>query len=167
MTTDTATAEAPKTDEKKEKAKVTPPKKRNRKVETFVLGWVTETAAVTDDEGNEIPGSARRCFVEMDMPPGMDESDKRSRDAIKRACKKAVYEDGLTEYGNKKLAVLKHDDFFSVDFERVTVTKLLPPEKAEKVRTENGKDCVTSTDDEPEAETEDTDEATTDDEASS
>jgi len=143
---------------------VTAPKKRNRKVETFVLAWVTETAAVHDDEGKEIPGSARRCYVELDMPPGMDESDKRSRDAIKRACKKAVYEDGLTEYGNKRLAVLKRDDFFSVDFERVTVTKLLPPEKAEKVRTENGKDCVTSTDDdEPEV----TDEDTTVDEASS
>lgn len=112
-----------------------------------MLVWVTETAPAQDDDGNTIPGSERRCYVEMDLPPGLDEAGKRSRDAIKRAVKKAVYEEGMTEYGNKDLAVISRDDIFQVEYERVTVTKLLPPDKAEKVRQENGKDCITSTDD--------------------
>lgn len=80
----------------------------------------------------------------------MEEADKRSRDGIKRACRKAVYEEGLTEYGNKTLAVISHDDYFSVDYERVTVTKLLPPEKAERVRADNGKSIGMAPDEEEE-----------------
>lgn len=114
---------------------------RKRKPMNFGLFWVTETEAERDDDGNPVDGTERRCLVEMPLPPGLDEAGKRSRDAIERATKKAVYESQLTEYGNKTLIVASFGDTFAVPFERVTVTKLLPPEKAEKVRQENGKDC--------------------------
>jgi hypothetical protein len=98
----------------------------------------------------------------MDLPPGMDEADKRSRDGIKRACRKAVYEEGLTEYGNKSLAVISHDEFFMVDYERVTVTKLLPPAKAEQVRTTKGNVDLSVEEEEP-ASYDDEDDADEDD----
>lgn len=125
-----------------------------------MLVWVTETAPVVGEDGQPIPGSERRCYVEMDLPPGLDEAGKRSRDAIKRAVKTAVYKEGMTEYGNKDLAVISRDEIFQVKYERVTVTKLLPPEQAEKVRAENGKDCISSTDEDDEEE----EDATYDDE---
>jgi hypothetical protein len=87
----------------------------------------------------------------MDLPPGLDEAGKRNREAIKRACKKAVFDLGMEEYGNKKLKVICFDDTFSIDYERVTVTKLMSPDRAEKVRAANGIDTTTE---EPESEPE-------------
>jgi hypothetical protein len=133
-------------------ATATKPKKtRSRKQTNFALGWVTETAAEQDAEGNEIPGTSRTCIVLLDLPPGLDEAGKRSRDAIERACKKAVYDEGLVEFGNKKLVVINYGDEFTVDFKKVTVVKLMPPSKADKVIAANGKDASVSTDegDEP------------------
>ena len=140
------TAEAPKTSEDKTVSEDKPKKKRTRKPEVFVLACVVETEATLDDDGNEIPGTKREAFVPMEFPPNMDEADKRSRDAIKRACRRAVYDDGLTEYGNRPLVVLKHDDIFQVEYERVVVSKLLPPKKAEKLRQEIGTDAVSNAD---------------------
>lgn len=133
-------------------------KKRKRKPTQFMLAWVTESQPVKDDAGQPIPGTERRCYVELDLPPGLDASDKRSRAAIKRACKKAVYEDGLTEFGNKALTVISRDDIFTVDYEKVSVTRLLPPDKAERVRAQNGKVGPSLIDAEDEIEEEDEDE---------
>ena len=102
-------------------------KKRTRKQLNFGLGWVTETANELDDEGNEIPGTSRKCIVMMPLPPNLDEAGARSRDAIERATKNAVYKEGLEEYGNKKLIVISYGDEFDVPFEKTTVVKLQPP----------------------------------------
>lgn len=120
--------------------------KRTRKQLPYVLGWINETEAEKDEEGNEIPGSSRMVFVVMDLPPGLDESGKRSRDAIERACKHAVYDLNMEEYGNKKLAVIQVGDTFEIPYERTTVTRLLPPDKAEKIRAPNGKGAVVEDD---------------------
>ena len=122
---------------------------------TYTLGWVNETEGEKDADGNVIPGSERAVFVLMDLPPGLDDAGKRNREAIKRACKKAVFELGMEEYGNKKLVVVCYDDSFQIDFERVTVTKLMTPEKAETVRAANGKDV--EPDEDPEADDDDDD----------
>lgn len=103
---------------------------------------MTETAPEKDKSGNEIPGSARRCYVEMDLPPGLSEAEKRSRDAIERACRRAVYEEGLTEYGNKQLRVGSFGDIFEHRYERVSVVRLMTPEKAEKFREKGGKGVI-------------------------
>jgi hypothetical protein len=145
MTTDTATAtttKPTKTTKKKKKAA------RTRKPTGFALGWVTETAPERDDAGNEIPGTSRTCIVLLDLPPGLDDAGKRSRDAIERATKRAVYDNGMEEYGNKKLRVISFGEDFDVPFEKTTVTRLLPPEKATKVKAENGKGAVVTTEDE-------------------
>lgn len=112
----------------------------------YGLFWVTESEPEKDDSGQPIPGTERTLFVQMPLPPGLDEAAKRDRNAIERATKKAVYEDQNIEFGNKKLIVASYGDIFEVPYERVTVTKLMPPEKAEKVRQEYGKDCVTTDD---------------------
>jgi len=104
---------------------------RTRKPTHFALGWVTETAPEQDADGKPIPGSERECVVIMPLPPGLDEAQKRSRDAIQRACKKAVYEQGLEEYGNRRLRVISYGEDFQYDFKKVeiTTTKLLTPEE--------------------------------------
>lgn len=91
----------------------------------------------------------------MDMPPGLDEAGARNRETIERACKKAVYEKGLEEYGNKKFVVIAFGDEFDVPFERTTITQLLPPDKADKVRAQNGKGIVVTTDEDVEPSTND------------
>jgi hypothetical protein len=109
---------------------------------------VTETAPEKDANGRDIPGSARRCFVEMDLPPGLTDAEKRSRDAIERACRRAVYEEGLVEYGNKQLRVGSFGDIFSNNYERVSVVRLMTPEKAEKFRASSGKGVSLDNEDE-------------------
>lgn len=109
---------------------------------TYALGWVTETEGERDKDGNVISGSEKPVFVLMDLPPGLDEAGKRNRDTIKRACKKAVFELGLEEYGNKNFVVVCYDEPFTVECERVTITKLMSPDKAEQVREANGKDVL-------------------------
>jgi hypothetical protein len=103
----------------------------------YALGWVTETEAEKDGEGNEIPGTSQTVHVITALPPGLDEAGARNRDAIERACKRAVYEDGLEEFGNKKFVVVTYGEPFTVPFERTTVTQLLPPDKAAKVKAES------------------------------
>lgn len=109
--------------------------------------WVTETAPERDPDGQEIPNSAKQCFVEMALPPGLTEAEKRNRDAILRAARRAVYEQGLTEYGNKPLTVITVADIVTNQFERVSITKLLPPDKAERVRAGLDKDVDSRVDD--------------------
>lgn len=100
----------------------------------------------------------------MDLPPGLDEAGKRNRESIERACKKAVYEKGMEEYGNKKLVVISYGEYFDIPFERTTVTRLLPPEKAEKVRAQNGKGLVVEEDEEePESAEDETEDGEDDD----
>ena len=125
---------------------------------TYSLGWVTETEGEKGPDGNVIPGSEKPVLVLMDLPPGLDEAGARSRDAIKRACKKAVFELGLEEYGNKQFKVVCYDETFSIDYERVTVTKLMSPDKADKVRSANGVEPEDEPEDESEAEDDDSDE---------
>jgi len=96
----------------------------------FVLGWVTEAECKLDDDGNPVPGTGKRCFVEIPIPPNLEEGQKRNRDGIKRAVKKAVFEHGLKEYGNRELVVISFRDTFSVDFVEETRTVLLPAENA-------------------------------------
>ena len=126
-------------------------KTRQRKPTNFALGWVTETAAETDDDGKEIPGTSRTCIVLIDLPPGLDEAGTRSRDAIERATKRAVYDNGLAEFGNKKLRVIQFGEDFDVPFEKTTVTRLLAPGKAAKAN--NGKGATVTTEDPEGAET--------------
>jgi len=85
------------------------------KKQQFVLGWLTEVA---DEIINDVTVPGPRCFVEMPLPPSCDEKSSRSRDLIKKAVRKAVYEEGLTEYGNKSLTVLTVGEIF--DFQYVT-----------------------------------------------
>lgn len=100
-------------------------KKRVHKPLNYRLAWVQETAPDIGPKGEEIPG--RPCLVLMDLPPGLTEKQATSRAAIKRAVKKAVYEDKLKEYGNKQLVIVSYDDTFTVPFEEVTEVKLVPP----------------------------------------
>jgi len=122
-------------------------KKRNRRASNYALGWVTETECEQDEAGNLVPGTDRTCIVLMDLPPGLDDIDKRSRDVIERATKRAVYELGMEEYGNKKLRVISFGEDFDVPFEKIKVTRLLPPDKAEKALAEHGKGAVVTTED--------------------
>ena len=119
-------------------------KPRTRKPTQFALGWVTETAPETDADGKEIPGSERTCIVLLNLPPGLDDAQKRSRDAIQRACKRAVYEDGLEEFGNKKLRVISFGEDFQYDFKKIqmTTTKLVSPDEVEKL-SDSGEPGVT------------------------
>jgi len=104
----------------------TPKKKRNRKPQTLKLVWVTETAPEKDEKtGKETPG--KTCYVEMALPPGLDEKKSRDRESIKRAIHAAVYEQGLEEYGNKDFEIIAGGDRFSVAYEKETVTRLTPP----------------------------------------
>ena len=100
-------------------------KKRVHKHLNYRLAWVQETASDIGPNGEEIPG--RPCLVLMGLPPGLTEKQATSRTAIKRAVKKAVYEDKMKEYGNKQLVIVSFDDTFTVPFEEVTETKLVPP----------------------------------------
>lgn len=105
-------------------------KKKTRKPQKFILGWVTEADCETDPEtGKPIAGTGRRCFVELPFPPGLDEKGQRDRNAIMRACKKAVFEHHQEEYGNKDLVVLAYTEFFSVPFEKKEIheVRLVPP----------------------------------------
>jgi hypothetical protein len=115
--------------------------KRTRKPLNYVLGWVNETGDF-DGEGKIVPGTEQEVFVRMPMPPGLDEAGARNRESIERACRRAVYDLGMEEYGNKEFIVIAHGDRFSIPCERVQITRLLPPEKAEKVREKNGKGIV-------------------------
>ena len=148
MATTDATTEAPETGQGTKSGKKTKKKraKRTRKQLPYILGWLNETEAEKDEEGNEIPGTSRKVFVVMELPPGLDDAGKRSREAIERACKRAVYELGMEEYGNKKFSVLQVGDEFDVPYERTTITQLLPPDKAEKARAQNGKGVQVTTD---------------------
>ena len=106
-----------------------------------MLGWINETGDF-DSAGKIVPGTEQQVFVRMDLPPGLDDAGKRNADIIERACRRAVYEEGLEEYGNKDFVVIRFGDKFNVPCERVQITRLLPPDKAEKVRSENGKGVI-------------------------
>jgi hypothetical protein len=134
-------------------------KARGRKPTNFALGWKTSTAPELDEDGNEVEGSSRTCIVLMNLPPGLDDAQKRSRDSIARACKRAVYELGMEEFGSpetgnleedqknkKELVVVSLGEPFVLPYQKTTVTRLLPPDKAEKAKTENGKGAVVTTD---------------------
>ena len=110
----TPLGELPATKEK-ETTQTSEKQSRASKKQKFVLGWLTE---VEDEivDGVVVPGP--RCFVEMALPPCCDEKSSRNRDLIKKAVRKAVYEEGFTEYGNKSLAVLTVGEIF--DFQYVT-----------------------------------------------
>lgn len=105
---------------------MTKKKKKGRKALNYALCWISESV-----DGDKV-------FVQMPMPPGLDEAGLRNRDAIRRASRKAVYDLGLEEYGNKEFIVIAYGDQFSIPYERTTVTRLLPPDKAAKVKAENG-----------------------------
>jgi len=98
-------------------------KKRKRRAAQYVLGWVNETAAEKDEP-------SRRCFVELELPPTLDQSKPVNREAVKRACRKAVYDLGLESYGNKDLVVLSLDEVFRVEFEKQEVVRLCPPKNS-------------------------------------
>lgn len=155
MTTDTKDApETPKTSEETTPAtgkttKKTTKKKRTRKLLDFVLTYEDVTGEF-DDKGNIIPGTERRVWVEMPMPPGLDESEKRNRKAIDRAIDNAVFKLGLEEYGNKNLRVQQLGEIKRVEFVKTKVTKLVSPEEAEKLKDEEGVNVVIG-DDAPES----------------
>ncbi len=132
-------------------------KKRTRKSMNYALGWITETEGEKDGDDNEIPGTARVVHVLMDLPPGLDEAQARNRDAIERACHRAVYEKGLAEYGNKKFVVVTFGDPFEVPFEKTTVTRLLPPDKAAKVKAQDGNGAVVEIDTDSDSDDSDSD----------
>ena len=102
-------------------------KQRVRRLLTYALGEVDTTAPDVDENGDDIPGSARTCIVLTELPTGLSESQSRNRDSIKRAVEKAVYDRGLKQFGNKKLVVVTFDAPFEVPFEERTETKLIPP----------------------------------------
>lgn len=94
----------------------------------FKLGEIDYTAPDIDPAtGKEIPGTAKAVIVLQDLPPSLDQSKSRSRDQIKKAVRKAVYDEGLKEFGNRKFVVVTFDEPFEVPFTEVTETKLVPP----------------------------------------
>ncbi len=102
--------------------------KRVRKPLNYKLGEIDFTALDVDPAtGEGIPGTAKMVIVLQDLPPGLDHTKSRSRDQIKKAVRKAVYEDGRKEFGNRKLVVVTFDEPFEVPFTEVTETKLIPP----------------------------------------
>lgn len=108
-------------------------KKPVRKPSTFILGWITSTAAETDEEGNVI-SPERTCFVQLPLPSGLTEKQQRDRNAIQRACKKAVYE-GDDTYGNKDLVVLSYGEQFAIPFQSLpndpeALKEMLPDDPA-------------------------------------
>lgn len=105
-------------------------KTRVRKHLNYALGWLQETAPEVID-GEEIKGSERQCLVLLDLPPGLTDAQKRSRTSIEAAVKRAVYDQKLKEFGNKKLMVISFYEPFEVPFEEVTETKLVPPRNPE------------------------------------
>lgn len=105
-----------------------PKQTRNRRVANFGLFQVEQTADV-DDAGKEIPGTRRVVLVEVPLPGGLTAAQRRSRAAIKTAVHKAVYDDGIKDYGNKQLVVVDLGEPFNVQFTEVTETRLVPPGK--------------------------------------
>jgi len=99
---------------------------RLRKPINYALGWVQITEGVLDEDDKVVDGSGLPCFVVMDFPPGMTEAQKRNRSSIQLAVRKAVYEQGLKEYGNKKFVVLSYGEEFDAPFVERTETKLVP-----------------------------------------
>ena len=102
-------------------------KTRVRRTLTYALGEVEQTAPDFDANGNPVPGTERSCIVLTELPPGLTESQSRNRNSIEAAVRKAVYEDGLKQFGNKQLVVVTFSKPFEVPFEEVTETKLVPP----------------------------------------
>lgn len=93
-----------------------------------------------------------RVVVLMDLPPGLDKKQARSSESIKRACKRAVYDLGLEEFGwgktgnkeedeknKKRLVVVTIGEEFDIPFVPTKITKLLRPEEVEKVKASGGK----------------------------
>lgn len=100
---------------------------RVRKVLDYGLFWVQETAPEIDPKtGQEIPGTERPCLVRLPLPPGLNEHQRRNRNAIKAAVRRAVYEHKMKEYGNKLLVIAAIGEPFEAPFVEVTETKLVP-----------------------------------------
>jgi len=64
-----------------------------------------------------VEGSADTCLVILPPPPGIPEDKANNAKEIERWANKAVYEQGLKEYGNKKLIVAALGEEFEVPFE--------------------------------------------------
>jgi len=115
--------------------------RRPRKPLDYKLVFLDVTGEF-DEEGKLIPGTERQVYVEMPMPPGIDESNSRNRDAIERALRRAVYELGLEEYGNRDLKIAALGETIRNDYEKTTITRLLPPSEAKRLREERGNGVV-------------------------
>ena len=103
-------------------------KTRTRTPLNYVLAVEDVAAAETNKDGSVKEGSGgQRVWVEHPLPPGLTEKQMRSRDAIKRACREAVYKEGHKEFGNKRFIVIAFSDPFEVEFEEVTSTALVAP----------------------------------------
>jgi len=126
------------TKDKTATAEKKPRKKQVRNLTEYALAWVTESEPERDGDGNPIPGTARRVFVLMDLPPGLDDAGKRNRNQIRRACEKAVYELGMEEFGNKDLTVISLGETYRVEFKRTKITKLLPPDEVNEAKNGGG-----------------------------
>lgn len=113
--TTTATADQP-----------TTRKKQDRRTKKFLLVRIDHTEPEIDANGNPVPGTSQEVFVPMEFPAGLDEGQLRVRDAIKRACRRAVYDRGVEKYGNIDLAVISYDEIFRINCTKQTVTKLVP-----------------------------------------
>lgn len=92
-----------------------------RKPSKYRLVWITEI-----DAGDT-------CYVELPIPPGLEEAQLNNRAAIKAAVRSAVYDKGMKEYGNKKLAVISYTDEFEFAFVEETQVVLRPPKPGEMV----------------------------------
>lgn len=101
---------APTTTEKK--------KKRSPRPKRYILCEVT-TVEGTDD----------RALLPLDTDPlAIPPSKANTASEIQRYAKKAVYDRGLAEYGNKDLVVAALGEVFRFDF--VESKKLVPPGQA-------------------------------------
>lgn len=104
-----------------------PTKRRVRKPVEFELVYPTESANDIDPAtGAEIPGSAKRVYVRVPLPPIKGAVTRRS---IERAVQKALFENGMKEYGNRPFRVAMLGPEFRFDFEEETVTRLVPKNK--------------------------------------
>jgi hypothetical protein len=95
-----------------------PTKKRTRKPRAKRHYLLVE---VTEDEHTKQP-----CFAIVPQPP-LPAGKRVTPKLIEEACRKAVYEDGQKQYGNKGLAVVVSLAMFDIPYvERLALT---PPEK--------------------------------------
>lgn len=103
---------------------------RNRKPSNYALCWVTETKEERD--GDKVIVPSQTCYVQMPLPPTIEDKQRRTRNGIKSAVKQAVFKHGLKEYGNKKLIVVSYDEPFEFNFVEEKVTRLRPPKDGEQ-----------------------------------